>query len=175
MSAVRSAVRAAATSRAEWIKRSERTGLETGMTGRSYQGPMVHCAFGNSFCVAMAQMCAVVWRIFSSSSDSSLVSSLMGSGAASAAEASGSATALEKMLAWRRPATRFQAEAAPGVTTDATGTAAGRDPASAAAALTPRDIGANPTRRAAAAIMLVLPTRAALALTTAGARAPMGQ
>ena len=61
MSAMRSAVRAAATSRAEWIKRSERTGLETGMTGRSYQGPMVHCASGNSFCVAMAQMCAVVW------------------------------------------------------------------------------------------------------------------
>jgi len=57
---------------------------------------MVHCAVGNSFCVAMAQMCAVVCLIFRSSSDSSLVRSLMGTGAGpSAEEASGSATAGE--------------------------------------------------------------------------------
>lgn len=63
----------------------------------AHQGPMVHCALGNSFCVAMAQICAVVWRILSSSSDSSLVSSLMGSSTTSASEA-GSATALSASL-----------------------------------------------------------------------------
>ena len=111
----------------------------------------MHCAVGNSFCVAMAQMCAVVCLIFRSSSDSSLVRSLMGTGAGpSAEEASGSATALlAKTLAWRRPKPRVIAEATPGATMDATGTAPGRGPAhGATAAGTPRDTEPNPTRRA---------------------------
>ena len=62
----------------------------------AHQGPMVHFASGKSFCVAMAQMCAVVCLILSSSSDSSLVRSLIGS--ASASPASGSATALTTCL-----------------------------------------------------------------------------
>ena len=41
---------------------------------------MVHCASGKSFCVAIAQMCAAVCRIFRSSSLSSEVISLIGSG-----------------------------------------------------------------------------------------------
>jgi hypothetical protein len=49
---------------------------------------MVHCAFGKSFCVAMAHICAVVCRIFRRSSDSALVRSLIGGATTSTAAAS---------------------------------------------------------------------------------------
>lgn len=147
---------------------------DASMPHATYHGPIVHCASGNSFCVAMAQMCAVVCLILSSSSDSSLVRSLMGSGAGASA-ASGSATALEKTLWLRRPERDLvHAEPTADVMSD-TGTAAGREPVNATAALPTRDPWANLTRRAAASMLLCLPTRTALALTTAGAHAPIEQ
>ena len=60
---------------------------------------MVTCAVGKSLCTAMAQMCAVVWRILSSSSDSSLVSSLTGS-SSTATSASLTAALAATRLAW---------------------------------------------------------------------------
>ena len=173
---------AAATSpRGRWINASladRSRGRGAGGSG-AHQGPMVHCASGKSFCVAIAQMCAVVCLILSSSSDSSLVRSFTGSG--SATPVSGSATALiacrlKTLRASPRAPTAPQGEDAPGFDEASAGTAAGRAPASAATAVTPRDAGASPMRRAAVAIIVVLePTRGVPVVTTAGAIAPTEQ